>query len=78
MCVIESMLNVNVEPRFRENDKLTVSASAELDKEMSGRGWSDFGYNGEIIFSKRDRTTVSNKLSLNYSFNQNLNFNLPG
>lgn len=67
---------VNVEPRFRVNDKLTVAASAELDKEMSGRGLSDFGYDDEIIYSKRDRTTVSNRLSLNYSFNQNLNFNL--
>ncbi len=65
-----------VEPRIRISDQLTLSADAQFEKELRGKGWVDFGSGDEIIYSTRDRTTISNLVGLNYSVNPNMSFNV--
>ena len=65
-----------VEPRIRISDQLTLSADVQFEKELRGKGWVDFGSTDEIIYSTRNRTTVSNLLGLNYSINPNMSFNV--
>ncbi len=68
--------NIDVSPRYRISDRLTVSIGAELDKQMSDYGWTDFGEHEEIYYAKRNTTTVSNTLGLNFTPGQKVNLNV--
>ena len=68
--------NVDISPRYRISDKLTVSAGVELDKDNNSYGWTDFGDHEEIFYAQRNTTTISNIMGINYTPNQKINLNV--
>jgi len=69
-------IEYGVEPRIRISDQLTLSADSRVEKEFRGKGWVDYDSVDDVIYSTRDRTTVSNRLGLNYSLNPNMSINV--
>lgn len=69
-----SMLNqwFNIAPRFRINDKLTISHRFHYSKDRNDLGYvtdSIYNDNEKIIFGKRDVTNITNTLQTSYIFN---------
>ena len=58
----------SVSPRFRFNDKMFIVYSFSIDDYKKDRGYADMT-DTEIVFGQRDRFTMVNSLSGNYSFN---------
>lgn len=62
---------INISPRYRINDKLTISHHFHYNKSRNNLGYvSDSTYQDEaiIIFGKRDITNITNTLSTSYIF----------
>jgi len=55
-------------PRYRFNDKLSIYSNFGLTQENKDLGWVDFD-NDQPILGIRDRTTITNLLGIDYSFN---------
>ncbi len=59
---------VEIEPRFRVNDKLLLAYSFEYEHFNGDRGYAT-EFNDEPILGERNRQIVENSLSGNYTFN---------
>lgn len=64
-----------ISPRYRFNNKLLMIYSFDYDLDTSNKGWVAFD-NDDIIFTERDRTTITNSLSGKYSINNKMTINL--
>lgn len=62
-------------PRYRFNDKLLMVYSFNYGLDTGNRGWVAFD-NDDIIFTSRDRTTITNSLTGKYSVNNKMTINL--
>jgi hypothetical protein len=63
-------------PKYRFNDKLSLAFAIDYSKLNQDRGWVDFGDNGEIIFTERNREILQNDLTGKYSINNKMTLNL--
>jgi hypothetical protein len=66
---------INISPRYRFNDRLSLVYSFNLYKQFNNVGYID-NDNTSIYFAKRNRDTYTNSLTSKYSINSNMNFNL--
>lgn len=66
---------VNISPRYRFSDKLSLVYSFNYFKQKNDIGWIDFE-NSNIIFARRDRDTYTNSISSKFSISSVMNFNL--
>jgi len=57
-----------LDPRYRFNDKFSVYSSNGITLQNKDLGWVDFD-NDAPILGTRDRTTITNLIGLDYSFN---------
>ena len=62
-------------PRYRFSNKLQMVYSLNYALDTSNKGWVAFNED-EIVFTERDRTTVTNSLSGKYSVNNKMTINL--
>ncbi|MCF8235318.1 MAG: carbohydrate binding family 9 domain-containing protein [Bacteroidales bacterium] len=70
---------MNLKPRYRINDKLTVTHNFSYDKDLNDIGYvtdSIFKNQPMIIFGKRDITTITNTTDLSYIFNNKSSLSL--
>jgi hypothetical protein len=65
-----------VSPRYRFNDKLLLSYSINYGLDTNNKGWVGFENEKDIIFTRRDRTTITNGISGKYSMNNKMTINL--
>ncbi len=56
----------SISPRYRFNDKFTISASSEYNFDPFNDGFADIDDNGEIIFGGRKLHTYINSIKLRY------------
>ncbi|ARV08628.1 protein with DOMON-like ligand-binding domain protein [Winogradskyella sp. PC-19] len=61
-------VNLELEPRYRFNDKFLLIYNVEYDKRKGERGFAT-RENDETIFGERDRRRVTNTITANYTFN---------
>ncbi|MFD2891799.1 DUF5916 domain-containing protein [Flavobacterium chuncheonense] len=66
---------INISPRYRFSDKLSMIYSFNLSKQLNNVGYID-NDSTNIYFAKRNRSTYTNSLSSKFSINSNMNFNL--
>ncbi|QYJ68591.1 DUF5916 domain-containing protein [Flavobacterium litorale] len=64
-----------VSPRYRFNDRLQLIYEFDYDYDTNNIGWIDF-VDDDIIFTRRDRTTITNSLSGKYSVSNTMTINL--
>lgn len=64
-----------VSPRYRFNDKLLLVYSYNYGLDTDNKGWVAF-QDEDIVFTRRDRTTVTNSLSGKYAINNKMTINL--
>ncbi|HRY31980.1 MAG TPA: DUF5916 domain-containing protein [Bacteroidales bacterium] len=62
------------DPRFRVSDRLSISLSSMVDREVNNYGWTgtlseEPGDKPSVIFARRDVSTVSNSLLVKVIFN---------
>lgn len=62
-------------PRYRFNNRLLMIYNLNYGIDTKDRGWAGFE-NNDIIFTERDRTTVTNSLTGKYSINNKMTVNL--
>ena len=66
---------IYLSPRYRFSNRMQMIYSFNWGLDTSDKGWA--GFNGdEIIFTERDRTTITNSLSGKYSVNSQMTINL--
>lgn len=70
-----SSYGITVAPRYRVSDQLLFNFSADLFKQFSDKGWVDFD-GDDIIFSERNRRTITNQLTAKYAINPRMTLNL--
>jgi hypothetical protein len=69
-----SRLRFIMEPRYRVNNKLSFSLFSHYYIEKNDLGYANANNSdGDIIFGKRDRTTLENTFSTKYTFNPKSN-----
>ena len=66
----------SLSPRYRFNDKISLSYNIEVVKQVNNVGWVDTTALEDIIFAKRDRITYTNSIQGKYSVNNVMSFNL--
>lgn len=66
---------LTVAPRYRVTDQLLFNFSADLFKQFSDKGWVTFD-GDDIVFSERNRRTITNQLSAKYAINPTMTVNL--
>lgn len=59
-------------PRFRINDKLMLTYVFSNEENYQERGFTDLTDDGEPVFGRRDRTTYTNVMNVNYIFNNRM------
>lgn len=64
-----------VSPRYRFNNRLQAAFSVAYGLDTSNKGWVAFD-GDDIIFTERDRTTITSTLSGKYSVNNKMTVNL--
>lgn len=57
-----------ISPRFRFNDKFLIDYAFDFSKDFNDRGFTG-NINDDILFGERDRQTLINSISANYTFN---------
>jgi hypothetical protein len=65
-----------LEHRYRFNDRISLSHELNYNPVKNDAGFYTYLSNGDIIFSRRDRTTVENIVSFKYSFSNKANVTL--
>ena len=60
--------NLSLSPRFRFNDKFLLIYSTSLNVSNGSRGYATY-VNNEPIFGERNRQSLTNSISANYTFN---------
>jgi hypothetical protein len=74
--------DLTLSPRFRFNDKFSLTHSFNFNRQNNDKGFVDSSNNNvnlapdTVIFANRNVITYSNSLSGKYSINSNMNFNL--
>ncbi len=63
--------SIDLRQRYRFNDKLSISHGISLEPQKDNVGFADI-VNEEIIFGKRNVSTVENTFSLKYNFNKKM------
>lgn len=63
---------MNIEPRFRVNDRLLLQWETWINFSKREVGFVDKDENDEIIFGRRDRTTIENTFRTRYVFTNNM------
>lgn len=66
---------INISPRYRFNDKFSLSYSFDYFKQQNDIGFIDFE-DSNIIFARRNRDTYTNSISSKFSVSSVMNFNL--
>jgi hypothetical protein len=66
--------NLNISPRYRFSQKLSVTYSLNLGPQNNNLGFAAIS-GDEVIFGKRDIKSVENLLSVKFSFNDKMNLN---
>ena len=66
---------INISPRYRFNDKFSLSYSFDYFKQQNDIGFIDFE-GSNIIFARRNRDTYTNSISSKFSISSVMNFNL--
>lgn len=66
---------INISPRYRFNDKFSLSYSFDYFKQQNDIGFIDFE-DSNIIFARRNRDTYTNSISSKFSISSVMNFNL--
>lgn len=66
---------INISPRYRFNDKFSLTYSFDYFKQQNDIGFIDFE-GSNIIFAKRNRDTYTNSISSKFSISSVMNFNL--
>jgi hypothetical protein len=64
-------LSVGLEPRFRFNNKLSVSLGFDLTNSYNDKGYVNQA-DGDIIFGNRDQVTFENSVFATYTFNSKM------
>ncbi len=76
----QSGVNFRVKPRYRANDRFTVSLSADYDIDWNNTGYVldslDKNGNEVIIFGARDLQTMETVLDMQYIFSKNMSISL--
>ncbi|OQY05423.1 MAG: hypothetical protein B6I20_01325 [Bacteroidetes bacterium 4572_117] len=68
---------IELEPRYRPNDRLLFTISTEFDNNISDIGYVDMTDDEETIyFGRRDRISIENTINSRYIFNENMSANL--
>ena len=68
----------SIGPRYRFSDKFNLSANISRTKFKNNVGYVNTTEEDDIIFGKRDRTTVINNLNINYTFTNNMALSFRG
>ncbi|MGK0387289.1 MAG: hypothetical protein ACI94Y_000013 [Maribacter sp.] len=71
-------LGWTVSPRFRFSDKLFMVWNTQHDYESNNVGFVDYDDSDESVLGVRDLNTVTNSLSANYIFNNQMGITLRG
>jgi hypothetical protein len=66
---------INISPRYRFNDKLSLVYSFDYFKQKNDIGFIDFE-GSNIIFARRNRDTYTNSITSKFSISSVMNFNL--
>lgn len=66
---------INISPRYRFNDKFSLSYSFDYFRQQNDIGFIDFE-DSNIIFARRIRDTYTNSISSKFSVSSVMNFNL--
>jgi len=66
---------INISPRYRFNDKFSLSYSFDYFRQQNDIGFIDFE-DSNIIFARRNRDTYTNSISSKFSVSSVMNFNL--
>ncbi|HWR32518.1 MAG TPA: DUF5916 domain-containing protein, partial [Chitinophagaceae bacterium] len=66
--------SINMNQRYRFNNKLSVMYGLSLEPQKRNVGFADFDGN-DIIFGKRDISTVENSFTIRYNFNKKMGLN---
>lgn len=66
---------INISPRYRFNDKFSLTYSFDYFKQQNDIGFIDFE-GSNIIFARRNRDTYTNSISSKFSISSVMNFNL--
>lgn len=66
---------INISPRYRFNDKFSLTYSFDYFKQQNDIGFIDFE-DSNIIFARRNRDTYTNSISSKFSVSSVMNFNL--
>jgi hypothetical protein len=67
---------LRIAPRYRFTDRFTMSLSVGPNVSINGSGYVNQLDNSDIIFGKRNQTTVSNVLLAQYSFSDKMGLDL--
>lgn len=66
---------IEISPRYRFNDRLLMIYTFDYGLDTSNKGWVAFDEE-DIIFTERDRTTITNSLTGKYSISPQMTINL--
>lgn len=67
-----SELSIYFNNRYRINDKISISHNIQVESHKNDVGFTIVLTNRDIIFARRNRTTIENILNLKYSFNNRM------
>ncbi len=71
------MYGITIAPRYRINNRFLINYSLDFYQQKNDQGIAGYdNYLEKIVFSKRDRNTISNELGMKYAFNPKMSFNL--
>lgn len=63
-------------PRYRFSNQFLMTYSLDMFRQNSDRGYAGFDDANQVVFSERDRRTVTNELSAKYAINPKMTLNL--
>ncbi|MDH5381634.1 MAG: DUF5916 domain-containing protein, partial [Cyclobacteriaceae bacterium] len=66
-----------INPRYRANDRLTISGNLNWDKNTNGKGYVNRNDNtNQIFFGNREVETITSELRLQYTFTNKMGLSL--
>lgn len=67
---------VTIIPRYRFSNRFLMTYSLDMFRQNSDRGYAGIDEANEVVFSERDRRTITNELSAKYAINPKMTLNL--
>lgn len=67
---------IEISPRYRFSDRLLLVYELELFRQKSDKGFAAFDNLNHVVFSNRDRQTITNELSAKYAISPKMTLNL--